>query len=104
MIQQKSFDFDHQKNKNIFVSERDDSSIIERIDIFRNKLRYYRNYGDAIFIRVILIGCSSFYIAQWSCFMRQTSYLLAILLNLIIVIDGIYVLVYRKVNIILLKK
>lgn len=99
MIEKKSFEFNQTNNKRNLISEHDDSSIINKIDTYRIKLRYYRNFGDAIFIRIILIACSTFYIAQWSCYMKESNYLFAILINSVIIIDGIYVLIYRKVSI-----
>ncbi len=95
-MEKRSFDCD-QKNNNSLINERNDSSIIEKIDTFRVKLRFYRNFGDAIFIRIILVTCSTFFITQWCCFMKENLYLFIILFNLIIIIDGIYILVYRKV-------
>ena len=76
---------------------RSKESLIEKMEKFKNKLRFYRNYGDAIFIRFILIAFSIYIALESTCFGHPRVSILIIVLDFIIVIDGIYIILYQKV-------
>ena len=63
-----------------------------------NKLKKFRNYGDAIVIRILLIICTAFFSYILACINQNKYYYLLLINNSIIVIDGIYIIFKNKVK------
>jgi hypothetical protein len=64
----------------------------------KTRIRKVRNYGDTIFIRLILIVTSAFYIYFLTCMLHDVNFLLLNLNYIFILFDGIYILVWKNVK------
>jgi hypothetical protein len=70
----------------------------ERFNKVTRSIRKARNIGDAIFVRLIMIVISSFNIYFLACIFKNKHLLIFYVNHFVLILDGMYVLIKRRVS------